>query len=66
LGISKVVAAATITYGAELEIADAVGDVQTYTQDGSNGRLGTAEEGAVDDDIFTAFICPIDYNQLLS
>lgn len=66
LGISKVVAAATITFGQELEIADAVGDVRGYTQDGDNGRLGVAEEAAVDNDIFTAYIAPIDFNQLFS
>lgn len=66
LGISKVVAADTIAYGDELEIANSVGDVRKYTQDGDNGRLGMAEESAVDDDVFTAFICPFDVSQLLS
>jgi len=65
LGISKVVAAATIVYGAELEV-NATGDVKTYTINSKNGRVGTAEEAAVDDDIFTAFICPLDISQLLS
>ena len=66
LGISKVVAAATIVAGAELEIANATGDVRTYTIDGDNGRVGSAEEAAVEDDVFTAFICPLDISQLLS
>jgi hypothetical protein len=66
LGISKVVAGGTIVYGAELEIEDAAGRVDTYTQDGDNGRVGSAEESAIEDDIFTAFICPLDISQLLS
>lgn len=66
LGISKVVAGGTIVYGAELEIESSAGDVDTYTQDGDNGRVGTAEEAAVDNDVFTAFICPLDISQLLS
>jgi hypothetical protein len=66
LGISKVVAAGTIAYGDELEIANVSGAVRKYTQDGDNGRVGTAEEAAVDNDIFTAFICPLDISQLLS
>lgn len=66
LGISKVVAGGTIVYGAELEIEDAAGRVDTYTIDGDNGRVGIAEESAVEDDVFTAFICPIDFSQLFS
>lgn len=66
LGISKVVSAGTIAYGEELEIANSAGDVQTYTQDGDNGRVGIAEEASVDDDIFTAYIAPLDISQLLS
>lgn len=66
LGISRVVAADDINYGDELEIANSSGDVQAYTLDGSNGRVGAAEESAVDNDIFTAFICPIDISQLVA
>jgi hypothetical protein len=66
LGISKIRAAGTIAFGDELEIAAATGRVRAYTQDGDNGRVGSAEEAAVSGDIFTAHIMPFDVNQLLS
>lgn len=66
LGISRGIAAANIAYGDELEIANTAGDLRAYTQDGDNGRVGIAEEAAVDNDIFTLFVMPIDFNQLFS
>ncbi len=66
LGISKVNAGGTIAYGEEVEIAAATGTVRTYTLDGDNGRLGSAEEAAVSGDIFTVFVCPLDVSDLLS
>jgi len=66
LGISKVIAAGVIAFGDELEVANTAGGVRVYTQDGDNGRLGSAEEAAVSGDIFTAVVMPIDISQLLS
>lgn len=65
LGISKVNAGATISYGEQLEIANSSGDVQAYTMSGSNGLVGSAEEDAVDNDIFRAFIMPIDISDIV-
>lgn len=65
-GLAKLILCGTVAAGDELEIGNTSGAAQQYTQDGSNGRIGVAEESGVTGDIITAYIEPIDFAQLLT